>query len=130
MFSAAVDSDFLFACKLALAVFGHRAGRVLLAGGFLRLGRPGGRQAGDMDEALDLALLAIDSVDDVACACLVNLVESGNPAGPGGPGTMDDVRDARHRPLQAFWVIDRTRAQLDLGQMGCNEPSAAAWPEQ
>src|ERR1035441_9372249 len=49
MFSAAVDSDFLFACKLALAVFGHRAGRVLLAGGFLRLGRPGGRPAGGMD---------------------------------------------------------------------------------
>src|ERR1017187_4433593 len=108
MFSAAVDSDFLFACKLALAVFGHRAGRVLLAGGFLRLGRPGGRQAGDMDEALDLARVAIDRVDNVARAGLVNLVEPGITAGPGGPGTMDDMSDTRHGPLQTFGVIDRT----------------------
>src|ERR1035441_1414705 len=111
MLSATVDSDFLFACKLALVVFGHRAGRVLLAGGFLRLGWPGAGQVGDREEPLDLALVAVDRVDNIACAYLVNLIEPGIPAGPGGPGTMDDVGDARHRPLQAFWVIDRTETR-------------------
>ena len=130
MLGAAVVSDFEFAGELALAVFGNRPGRVLLAGGLLRLGRPGGRQAGDMDEALNPALLGVDRVDDIARPGLVNLVEPGDPAGPGGAGTMDDMGDARHRPLQAVRGVDRTGAQVDVGQMGCNESPAAARPEQ
>jgi hypothetical protein len=43
---------------------------------------------------------------------------------------VDDVSNARHRPLQALWIVNRTGAQLDFEQMGCNEPMVAARPKQ
>ncbi len=43
---------------------------------------------------------------------------------------MDHVSDARHRLLQARRVVDRARAQFNLGQMRCDKLFAAGGPQQ
>ena len=127
---AAVVSHLQFAGQLALAVFGNRLGRVLLARGLLPQGRSRGGQAGNMHQPLHPARLRVDRGDDIARPGLVNLVKPGNPASLGRPGAMDDVRDARHRLPKAFRVADRAGAHFDVGQMGCDKPLVAGGPEQ
>ena len=74
-----------FAGQLALAVFGDRPGRVLLARGLLGQGGSRGGQAGNVHQPLHLARLLVDGCDDVARAGLVDLVKLGDPARPWWP---------------------------------------------